>query len=230
MAKTIVVCGYGSGISHAVARKFASEGFQVALVARDAKKLEEAAKSLSSSGSVVRAFPCDLADSAAIAPLIAKIRGSLGSIAVLHWNAYASLAGDLTRADLGELRTTLEVGVISLVAAIQQVLPDLRELKGSAAVLVTGGGYALYDPQVDQMAAQFGSMGLAISKAAQHKLVGILHQKLKGEGIYAGEVTVLGLVKGTAHDRGNATIDPSTVADRFWEMYRSRTEPWSNVT
>lgn len=230
MAKTLVVCGYGPGISHAVARKFASEGFQVALVARDAKKLDEAAKSFSGSNSVVRPFPCDLSDSAAIAPLIAKIRSSLGPITVLHWNAYAPLAGDLTRANLSELRTTLEVGVVSLVSAIQQVLPDLREHKGAAAILVTGGGFALYNPQVDQMAAQFGSMGLAISKAAQHKLVGMLHQKLKDEGIYAGEVTVLGLVKGTAHDRGNATIEPSTVADRFWEMYRSRTEVWSNVT
>lgn len=229
MAKTIVVCGYGSGISHAVARKFASEGFQLALVARDATKLEEAANVFSSAGSVARAFPCDLADSAAVAPLIAKIRSSMGPITVLHWNAYAPVAGDLTRVDVSELRTVLEVGVISLVTAVQQALPDLRESKDAAAVLVTGGGYALYNPQVDQMAAKFNSMGLAVSKAAQHKLVGILHHKLKDEGIYAGEVTVLGLVKGTAHDRGNATIEPSAVAERFWDMYRARTEAWSNV-
>ena len=30
MAKTIVVCGYGPGVSDAVARKFGSEGFSVA--------------------------------------------------------------------------------------------------------------------------------------------------------------------------------------------------------
>src|SRR5262245_41861264 len=129
MTKTLVVCGYGPGISHAVARKFASEGFRVALVARDAKKLEEAVKSFPTSGSAVRAFPCDLADRTAIAPLMAKIRSSLGPIAVLHWNAYAPLAGDLTKVDVSELRTTLEVGVVSLVSAIQQVLPDLREFK-----------------------------------------------------------------------------------------------------
>lgn len=229
MAKTLVVCGYGPGISNAVARKFASEGFQIALVARDAKKLEEAAAALTHAGITARAFPCDLADSTAIAPLIANIRSSLGPITVLHWNAYAALAGDLTRVDVSELRTTLEVGVVSLVSAIQQALPDLREFKDAAAVLVTGGGYALYNPQVDQMAAKFNSMGLAVSKAAQHKLVGILHHKLKADGIYAGEVTVLGLVKGTAHDRGNATIEPSAVAERFWQMYCARTEAWSNV-
>ena len=42
MQRTIVVCGYGPGISDAVANKFGGEGFQVALVARNAEKLEKA--------------------------------------------------------------------------------------------------------------------------------------------------------------------------------------------
>jgi hypothetical protein len=45
-----------------------------------------------------------------------------------------------------------------------------------------------------------------------------------------GEVTVLGLVKGTSHDRGNATIEASSVAQRFWEIYQARTEVWSQVS
>jgi short-subunit dehydrogenase len=228
MAKTIVVCGYGNGISHAVARKFGSEGFQVALVARTASKLDEAAKTLASSGITVKAFPCDLSDSSAIASLIASVRNAFGEVTVLHWNAYASAAGDLTRNEPSELRGLLDLGVISLVTAIQLALPDLRDSKDSPAVLVTGGGYALYNQQIDAMAAK-GAMGLSIMKAAQHKLVGVMHQKLKPDGVYVGEVTVLGLVKGTSHDRGNATIEASAVADRFWEIYGSRSEPWVNI-
>jgi NADP-dependent 3-hydroxy acid dehydrogenase YdfG len=230
MAKTIVVCGYGVGISHAVARKFGSEGFQVALVARDAKKLEQAAKTFAESGVTARGFPCDLSDGSAIASLIASVRSAFGPITVLHWNAYATLAGDLTRCDVSELRTVLDVGVISLVTAVQLALPDMRGSNDAPAILVTGGGYALYNPQIDQAAAKFGGMGLSISKAAQHKLTGVLHQKLKDEGIYVGEVTVLGLVKGTSHDRGNATIEAASVAERFWELYRARSEPWSNLS
>jgi NADP-dependent 3-hydroxy acid dehydrogenase YdfG len=228
MAKTIVVCGYGTGISHAVARRFGSEGFQVALVARNANKLDEAAKEFQGSGITAKAFPCDLSDSSAIASLIASVRSAFGPITVLHWNVYASLAGDITRCDPSELRSLLDLGVISLVTAIQLALPDLRGSTDSPAILVTGGGYALYNPQVDAMAAK-GAMGLSITKAAQHKLVGVLHQKLKAEAIYVGEVTVLGLVKGTSHDHGNATIEATTVAQRFWEIYGARSEPWSNI-
>jgi short-subunit dehydrogenase len=230
MAKTIVISGYGVGISHAVARKFSSEGFQLALVARDGKKIEAAVSSFAASGVTARAFACDLSDNSAIAPLLASIRAGLGPITVLHWNAYAPIAGDLTKSPVSELRTVLDVGVINLVTAIQIALTDMRASSDQPAILITGGGYALYNPQLDQAAAKFGSMGLALSKAAQHKLVGLFHHKLKDEGIYVGEVTVLGLVKGTAHDRGNATIDPSAVADKFWELYRTRSEPWANLS
>ena len=62
------------------------------------------------------------------------------------------------------------------------------------------------------------------AKAAQHKTVGLLHHKLAGQGVYVGEVVVLGAVKGTAFDAGAATIEASAVADRFWGLYDSRAE------
>lgn len=223
MARTIVVAGYGSGISEAVARRFGAEGFQVALVARNEERVQSGAKALAESGIEARGFACDLGDTAAVAGLIEQVRASLGPITVLHWNAYAALAGDLTTSSVDDLRTVLDVGVHGLVAALQSALPDLRSQDG-AALLVTGGGLAFYDAKVDAMATQWNTMGLAVAKAAQHKLVGLLHHKLAAEGIYVGEVIVRGTVKGTAFDSGRATLAPATVADRFWQIYQGRTE------
>jgi NADP-dependent 3-hydroxy acid dehydrogenase YdfG len=226
--KTIMIGGYGPGISDAVARKFASEGYQVALVARSKDKLQAAAKNLSALGPRVEAFPCDLSAPEDIEKLIEDVRSGLGPITVLHWNAYAGLAGDVTTARPAELRKVFDVGVTGLLAAVQAALPDLRSQK-DAAVLVTGGGFALYDDKVDKMIVEYKAMGLGVVKAAQHKLVGILRHKLGAEGIYVGEVVVLGLVKGTAFDSGNATLDASTVADKFWELYQARSETSANV-
>ena len=89
---------------------------------------------------------------------------------------------------------------------------------------VTGGGFALYDQKVDAMAVQWSTMGLAVTKAAQHKLVGLLHEKLQPEGVYVGEVMVLGVVKGTAFDQGQGTLDASAIADEFWELHQKRDE------
>lgn len=220
MAETIVVCGYGVGISDAVARRFAKEGFGVAIVARNAERLSAAVKKLSAEKIDVKGFVCDVGDVDAVKKLIADVRSSLGPIKVLHWNAYSGGAGDLKTAAADELRSVLNVTVHGLVAAAQAALPDLKAQNG--ALLVTGGGFAFYDPAVDAAATQWGAQGLAIGKAAQHKAVGLLGKSLQSDGVYVGEVVVTGLVKGTAFDSGNATLEASTIAEKFWELYRER--------
>lgn len=221
MTKTIIVCGHGPGISDAVARRFGAEGFSVALVARSKDKLAQAAAALTAKGIKAEAFPTDLADIKAVRSLVAKVRASLGPITAIHWNAYGGGAGDLLAADIGELKTSFDIGVVGLVAAVQEALPDLRSQSGSA-VLITGGGFAFYDPKVDAAATQWNAMGLAVAKAAQHKLAGLLSEKLKKDNVYVGEVVVLGMVKGTAFDSGHATLEPSAIAQKFWELYTGR--------
>jgi NADP-dependent 3-hydroxy acid dehydrogenase YdfG len=220
MSKTIVVCGHGPGISDAVARRFGREGFSVALVARNGARLKAAADALATAGVTAKAFPCDLGDAAAVQKMLREVKASLGPVTALHYNAYYGAAGDLTTAKPGELNTVLDVAVNGLVAAVQETLPDLKAAKG--AVLVTGGGFAFYDPSVDAAAVQWNAMGLAVSKAAQHKAVGLLHKKLEADGVYVGEVVVLGMVKGTAFDSGHATLNAADIADKFWELYEKR--------
>jgi NADP-dependent 3-hydroxy acid dehydrogenase YdfG len=222
MKRTILVCGHGPGISHAVARKFGKEGFQVALLARNAERLAAATRELGGEGIAAKAFPCDLGDPKAVAGVVAEARAALGPIAVVHYNAYAAAAGDLVTAPPAELRTTFDVSVVGLVAAVQAALADLEQQKG--ALLVTGGGLAYYDAEVDGMAVGWNAMGLAVSKAAQHKTVGLLAKRLEQHGVYVGEVVVLGMVKGTAFDSGNATLEPDAIAERFWELHTKRSE------
>lgn len=228
MTRTIVVCGHGPGISDAVARRFGREGFSVALVARNPERLAAAAAALGKAGVTAKAFPCDLGNPDAVRALVRDVRVALGPITVVHWNAYAGGAGDLTAARTDELRTSLDVSVLGLLAAVQESLPDLKKDKG--AVLVTGGGLAFYDPKIDGMAVQWNAMGLAVAKAAQHKTVGLLHSKLAADGVYVGEVVVLGSVKGTAFDAGQATLEASSIADKFWQLFESRKEASVNIS
>ena len=43
-------------------------------------------------------------------------------------------------------------------------------------------------------------------------------------GVYVGEVVVTGMVKGTAFDHGNATLEAGDIAARFWQLYTARGE------
>jgi NAD(P)-dependent dehydrogenase (short-subunit alcohol dehydrogenase family) len=222
MSKTIVVCGHGPGISDAVARKFGREGFQVAIVARSKERLEQAAKALTSAGIKAQAFPCDLGNPEAVDEMLQQVRGSLGSITVLHWNAYTGGAGDLVTAPLEELRRVVDVGVFGLISSVQDAMPDLKANAG--AVLVTNGGFGFFDPRADEAGVKFGAMGLSVANSARHKVVRLLNLRLAREGVYVGEVMINGMVKGTAFDNGHATLEPSAIADRFWELYQKRSE------
>lgn len=222
MSKTIVVAGFGPGISRGVAERFGREGFTAALVGRTESRLDDGVRALAGKGVKAKAFAGDLGGADAARKLVARARKELGPLHVLHWNAYLPGAGDLVSGDPKELRPVLEIATASLAAAVQEALPDLKANKG--AVLVTNGGLGLPVPEVDAMGVQFNAMGLSIANAAKHKLVRLLHVKLKPENVYVGEVMVTGMVKGTPWDQGNATLDPADIAQRFWEMYLSRKE------
>jgi NAD(P)-dependent dehydrogenase (short-subunit alcohol dehydrogenase family) len=217
--KVMLVGGHGPGISDAVARRFAREGFVPALVARDGERVRAAAAAI---GGGARGFACDLGDPAAIVRLVAEVRAALGPIAAVHWAAYAGGAGNLLSAPVAELRQQLDVSTVGLVAAVQAALPDLESARGS--VLVAGGGLSTYDPGVDAMAVNWGAMGLSVAKAAQHKTCGLLAAALAPRGVYVAEIVVGGAVKGTAFDRGQATIDARDLAERFWSLHVGRAE------
>lgn len=225
MAKTIIVAGYGPGISAAVAEKFGAEGFQVALVGRSADKLAAGVKELEAKGVKAAAFPADLGDPSAIHGMVEKVRATFGPITVLEWTAYSpgNLAGDLLTAKPDELRALFGVSVVGLLAAVQALVPDLEREKG--AILITNGGAGFVDPGVDAMLAQNGLMGLGVSNAAKHKLVGLLAKKLEPKGVYVAEVMIAGAIKGTPFDRGNGpTIEGRAVAEKYWELYTARKE------
>jgi NAD(P)-dependent dehydrogenase (short-subunit alcohol dehydrogenase family) len=175
MSKTIVICGYGPGISAAVARRFGREGFQVALVARSEQRLTEGVAALEASGVRAVAVRGDLSKEAAVESALDSVRASLGPISVLHWNAYSTSGGDLFAVDAEVTRAIFDIPVIGLLAAVKYALPDLEQAK-DGALLVTNGGFGLNDPVMDERAVAFGAMGLGLANAAKRKLVGIRAQ------------------------------------------------------
>ncbi len=228
MPKTIVVVGYGPGISAAVAEKFGAEGFSVALVARTEARLADGVRALKDKGVAAAAFTADAGDPAAIRSAIGKARAALGPTTVIHWNAYGGAeAGDILTTDPTAVGNVFSVAVVGLLAAVQEALPDLKAAD-DGGVLVTNGAFGYPIQQMDALAISLKTMGIGLGNAAKHKLVGLLSERLKADGVYVGEVMVAGGVKGTPFG-GDAGIEPSTIANRFWELYQARDEVRARV-
>jgi NADP-dependent 3-hydroxy acid dehydrogenase YdfG len=230
MGKTILVVGFGPGISTAVAEKFGASGFSTALVGRREERLAAGVKALKAKGIEAVAFAADAGDPSSIRAAVGKARAAVGPITVIHWNAYGGAeAGDLLAVDAAAVRSVFDVAVIGLLAAVQEALPDLKNTK-DGAVLITNGAFGEINPQIDEYAVGLKAMGLALANAAKHKLVGLLAQRLKGDGVYVGEVMVAGVVKGTAWDTGQSTLESGAIANKFWELYQSRGEVRTRVS
>ena len=120
----------------------------------------------------------------------------MGPITVLHWNAYGMEVPDILNADL--------------------------TVNSESAILVSTGGLADLSPQMDEVATQLHIAGLALGSTAKHKLVGLLAQALKPEGIYVGEVTTFSTIRNTPGEDSRDSVDPSVIAENFWELYRAR--------
>jgi NAD(P)-dependent dehydrogenase (short-subunit alcohol dehydrogenase family) len=225
MPKTIVIVGYGPGVSTSMAERFGAEGFSVALVARGEAKLAAGVELLKAKGIPTGAFPGDAGDPVSIRSAVARARDALGPIGVIHWNAYSGGGlGEILAIDPAVLPRPFGVALVGLLSAVQEALPDLKAA-GDGAVLVTNGAFGELNPMVDSVALTLGQVGVALGNAAKAKLVGLLSARLKGEGIYVGEVTIAGLVKGTGPESpGFAIIEGAAIAETFWRLYKGRNE------
>src|SRR5215470_10883574 len=91
-AKSKPVCavvGVGPGNGAAFARRFAADGYAVALLARDTTFSESVAKTLPEA----RAYRCDVTDADAVERAFAAIARDLGDVEVLVYNAGSGVWG-----------------------------------------------------------------------------------------------------------------------------------------
>jgi len=218
---TFIAFGYGPGISHATAQRFAREGYTIALVGRSTERLADGVARFKADGIVATAYEADASDPALVREAVARIRKELGPISAVLWTAFR---GGAVRNVLDtapeDVTGAFGVGVSGLLACTQAALDDLKS-STEAAILVANGALGDNTSQADAYAKMLSNDGVALENAAKSKLVGILAERLRDDGIYVGEVTIVGSVKGTATAISGA-IEPSKIADLFWSLTRSR--------
>jgi NADP-dependent 3-hydroxy acid dehydrogenase YdfG len=221
----VVIAGYGPSIGESTARLFGSRGYAIACLGRTRVKLEHGVALLRSSNICAAAFVTDCGNTASVKRTIRQAQSQLGKISVIVWNAASYVGSDLLSSEIDDpnevLSQIVAVGCGGLLASVQAAYEDLKSTRGT--VLVTGGGLSTYGDRLDEIAVSNGWMGLAFCKSSQRKLTGLLHARLKPDGIMVGTVVVSGPVR---IEGGLEATNPDDVANEFWELHvkRHRTE------
>ncbi|MBD2110531.1 MULTISPECIES: SDR family NAD(P)-dependent oxidoreductase [Cyanophyceae] len=205
MAKLCVIVGMGEGNGMAIARKFASEGFAIAMVARNEAKLKGYQATLETEGITAHYFLADAGDDAALTAAFAAIQTQLGTPEVLIYNAAVPRMESVLQTSYDTLVNDFKANVAGAIACVQAILPAMEaEQKGT--LLFTGGGFALYpDPNF---------VSLSLGKAGIRVLASTLHAALKDSPIKVGTVTICGTVNGN-----DPKYSSDLIAEEYWKLH-----------
>jgi NAD(P)-dependent dehydrogenase (short-subunit alcohol dehydrogenase family) len=217
----VVIAGYGPSIGESTARLFGSKGYAIACLGRTRDRLDQGVARLRSSNIRAESFVTDCGNTESVKQTIRQAQLRLGKIAVIVWNAASYAGSDLLSTELDDpneiLSQIVAVGCGGLLASVHAAHEDLKSTRGT--VLVTGGGLSMYDDRLDEIAVRNGWMGLAFCKSSQRKLAGLLHARLKPDGIMVGTVVISGPVR---IGGGWNAANPDDVAKEFWELHEKR--------
>jgi len=176
-----VVAGVGPGNGEALARRFAADGYRVALLARSTDFTEKVAAELEGA----KAFSCDVTDPDSVSAAFDSIRESLGEVEVLLYNAGSGVFGSIEELEAERFEGAWKVNTLGLVHCAKQVIDPMKE-RGRGSIVVTGATASL------RGGARFAAFAQA--KAAQRSLAQSMARHLGPAGIHVAIAIVDGVV------------------------------------
>jgi NAD(P)-dependent dehydrogenase (short-subunit alcohol dehydrogenase family) len=221
MAKPVcAVAGVGPGNGAAFARKFASEGYAVALLARSTGLTGKLAAELPGA----RAYECDVADAASVARAFDAVRKELGDPEVLVYNAGSGVWGTVEDATPTDFESAWRVNALGGFLAVKQVIPAMKRAGRGSIVFVGATASRKGGPK----SAAFSS-----AKGAQRSLAESSARALWPSGIHVALIVVDGVVdlprtRQRMPDKPDSFfIKPDDVAEVGFRLTQQKPSAWS---
>jgi NAD(P)-dependent dehydrogenase (short-subunit alcohol dehydrogenase family) len=212
--KTFLSIGTGPGIGAATADRFAREGYQLVLAARNTEKLKQIADQFKEKGHPASIASVDAANSESIAQLVADTASRFGPIDTVHYNAAVIHPTSIDTLDPAGFQYDLSVNIGGAYAAVRAVLPAMAT-RAQGTILLTGGGFGL-QPAPDYIAMSVGKAGLRALALG-------LFEDLKKRGIHIATVTLCANV-----EPGSEGV--AAVADEFFKLCNQEKDAWTAET
>ena len=208
----------------ALARRFAAE-YAVALIARDGDKLATLAREIEATGGTALPVAADVSKAADISTAFGKIRGELGEVDALLYNAAMRPFGRLMETKPSTFENTWRVAAFGAFLAAQEVVPAM--LKRGAGMIVFTGATAGIKPF--PTSAAFGPAKFAMRGLAQ-----VIARDLQPQGIHVAYVNIDGAIdmplirerfpQFTEED----LLKPAAIAETYWHIAHQDRSAWTH--
>ena len=216
--RVAVITGVGPGLGAALARRFARDGFSLALIARSRHFVDQLAQELPSALPVT----ADVSKPADIASAIEEVRKELGVIGVLIHNASSAGGNGVIDTTPEQFEQSWRVTAFGAFVCAREIASDMIEA-GAGAMLFTGatssvrgGGWLAFS------SAKFALRGFVQSTA----------RELWPKGIHVAHVLVDGIIASNQNDRAASDktrthLTPGEIAEAYWYLANQPRSAWT---
>ncbi|MCX4706687.1 SDR family oxidoreductase [Streptomyces sp. NBC_01373] len=207
---TFALIGAGPGLGLATARRFGAAGHTVALIARDAKKLDGLTADLARDDVQARGYTADVLDIESLTAALYVAAADLGAVEILQYSPVprADFMKPVLDTSADDLDAPLAFSVKGPVAGVHAVLPGMRELGRGTLLFVNGSSAVRPNPKV---------AGTSIAFAAESAYARMLHDTLAGENIHAAQLIIPGAIRPDAEHSS-----PDVLAERLYDIHTKR--------
>jgi NAD(P)-dependent dehydrogenase (short-subunit alcohol dehydrogenase family) len=222
--RVAAVLGVGPGLGAAVARRFAGEGFGVALMARREVSVAGVREEIEDRGGTTLPVSADATDPDSVAAAFELVRGELGDPEVFVYNAGAFQMGGILDLSPEQFDACFRANCAGAFYAARQVLPAMVEA-GRGTVLLTGATAAL------RGSARFSA--LAVGKFGLRALAQSMAREFGPQGIHVSHVIVDGQidtprVREMSPAREKRTLlSPDAIAETYWLLHSQDPTAWT---
>ncbi|MCD7441149.1 SDR family NAD(P)-dependent oxidoreductase [Streptomyces lincolnensis] len=207
---TFALVGAGPGLGLATARRFGAAGHTVALIARDAEKLDELTADLARDGIQARGYPADVLDIESLTAAFHAAAADLGPVEILQYSPVprTDFMKPVLDTSADDLDAPLAFSVKGPVTAVNAVLPGMRALGRGTLLFVNGASAVRPNPKV---------AGTSIAFAAESAYARMLHDTLAAENIHAAQLIIPGAIRPDAEHSS-----PDRLAQRLYDIHTER--------
>jgi NAD(P)-dependent dehydrogenase (short-subunit alcohol dehydrogenase family) len=218
------VLGVGPGLGAAIARRFAREGFAVALMARREESMAAVREEIEDSGGEALPVTTDATDPDSVATAFERVRAELGDPEVFVYNAGAFQMGGVLEVSPDMFDECFKANCAGAFYAAREVLPAMVEA-GRGTILLTGATASV------RGSARFSA--LAVGKFGLRALAQSMAREFGPQGIHVSHIIVDGQIntpriQEMSPDREDHTmLSPEAIAETYWQLHSQDRTAWT---
>jgi len=215
-----VVTGVGPGTGSALARRFASGGYRVAMIARDLERLSRLEREIPGS----KGYPCDVSDASQVDGTADRIEREFGAPDVVVHNAVGGAFGTFLEIDPAVLNRNFQINTMGLLYLARRFAPAMVSA-GRGTIIVTGNTSALR--------GRAGFAGFAPTKAAQRILAESIARDLGPKGVHVAYIVIDAVIdvprqrERFKDKRDEFFIKPAAIAEEAFHLTLQDRSAWS---